>query len=51
MTLYNSISEINLKQWDDLLNHSSTVNFFQTKECYDFYARISFVEAFAFGVS
>lgn len=51
MTLYNYISEINLKQWDDLLNHSATANFFQSKQCYDFYDGLSFVEAFAFGVS
>lgn len=37
--------------WKELVANSSTANFFQTKECYDFYASLSFLEPFVFGVT
>lgn len=37
--------------WKELVANSSTANFFQTKECYDFYASLSFLDPFIFGVT
>lgn len=51
INVHKSVCEINTNQWDELINHSSTASFFQTKECYDFYASLSFMQAFVFGVS
>jgi len=51
MILHKEISEINIAQWHKLLEESSTATFFQTKECYDFYASLSFLTPFVFGVS
>lgn len=46
-----SVSEkIDVTAWKGLIVKSSTANFFQTKECFDFYSSLSFMEAFAFGV-
>ncbi|MDR0830196.1 MAG: aminoacyltransferase [Prevotellaceae bacterium] len=44
-------SEIEAKQWENLIKISPVSSFFQTKECYDFYCSLSFLEPFAFGVS
>lgn len=43
-------SEINLADWQRLIDKSETSSFFQTKECYDFYAALSFMQPFVFGV-
>ena len=51
MIFHKEISEIDNAQWHKLLEESSTVTFFQTKECYDFYASLSFLTPFVFGVS
>jgi len=51
MIFHKEISEINIAQWQKLLEESSTATFFQTKECYDFYASLSFLTPFVFGVS
>lgn len=42
---------IDVTAWEELIAQSSTANFFQTKECYDFYSGLSFLEAFVFGVT
>lgn len=44
-------SDINEVQWNQLTQMSPYATFFQTKECYDFYASLSFIEAFVYGVS
>lgn len=44
-------SEIDASQWKELSEDSSVASYFQTKECYDFYCSLSFMEPFAFGVS
>lgn len=51
INVYKSVCEINTNQWQQLVDHSPTASFFQTKECYDFYASLSFMQAFVFGVS
>ena len=51
MTIYSNISEIDLSQWTNLVHGSSTASFFQTPECYDFYASLGFMNAFVYGVS
>lgn len=51
INVHKSVCEIDTNQWDELIDHSSTASFFQTKECYDFYASLSFMQAFVFGVS
>jgi len=51
MTIHTSLSEIDNKQWRDLTESSPIASFFQTRECYDFYASLSFLEPFVFGVS
>jgi hypothetical protein len=33
---------IDVTAWEELIAQSSTANFFQTKECYDFYSGLSF---------
>lgn len=45
------ISEIDQTQWDELVAKSPTASFFQTRECYDFYASLSFMKPFIYGVS
>jgi len=37
--------------WEKLVENSSNSTFFQTKECYDFYASLSFLEPFICGVT
>ncbi|MGC3978982.1 MAG: peptidoglycan bridge formation glycyltransferase FemA/FemB family protein [Paludibacteraceae bacterium] len=51
MILYNSVDEINLSQWQELIHRSATATFFQTRECFDFYNSLSFLKPFVFGVS
>ena len=51
MVVHSNINEIDLKQWLDLVAKSQTASFFQTPECYDFYASLSFLKPFVFGVS
>ncbi len=46
-----SVTDINPLQWSDLLAQSPTASFFQSPECYDFYASLSFLKPFVFGVS
>lgn len=47
LTIFN---EINQAQWRSLLSASKYVSFFQTPECYSFYAKQSIFEPFVFGV-
>jgi lipid II:glycine glycyltransferase (peptidoglycan interpeptide bridge formation enzyme) len=42
--------KVDFRSWDDLYHSSSTSNFFQSKECYQFYKELSFIEAFILGV-
>lgn len=42
--------EINIEQWQHLVENSDTASFFQTKTCYDFYCSLSFMQAFAYAV-
>ncbi len=51
MIIYNSVSEIDPSQWDELVEKSPTATFFQTRACYDFYSSLSFLKPFVFGVS
>jgi len=51
MTLHNSFSEINSLQWNELVGSSPTATFFQTAECYNFYASLSFLKPFVVGIS
>ncbi|MEI6754767.1 MAG: peptidoglycan bridge formation glycyltransferase FemA/FemB family protein [Paludibacter sp.] len=51
MIVYKSYSEIDKEQWNELMQISPTTTFFQTRECYDFYASLSFLKPFVFGVS
>ncbi len=43
--------EIDVIAWRELMSTSSTANFFQSKECFDFYSSLFFFEAFALGVT
>jgi len=51
MTVHTNISEINIEQWKQLVENSPVASFFQTPECYEFYASLSFLEPFVFAVS
>ena len=51
MTIHTNISEMNSEQWQQLIAGSSVASFFQTCECYDFYASLSFLDSFIFGIS
>lgn len=51
MTIHTSVTEIDSNQWNDLVKKSLTSSFFQTPECYDFYASLSFLDPFVFAVS
>ena len=44
-------NEINSEQWQSLIQTSPFSSYFQTKECYDFYSSLTFLESFVFGVS
>lgn len=49
--IISSILEINSQQWDELIVKSPTASFFQTRACFDFYASLSFMKPFVYGVS
>lgn len=49
--LHSSINDIDPAQWEELVQHSPTASFFQTRACYDFYASLSLLQPFVFGVS
>lgn len=44
---FNNISP---DEWNDLIQSSQTATYFQTKECYAFYASLSFLKPFVFAV-
>ena len=46
-----SFNEIDASEWQQLVARSPTASFFQTKECYDFYQKLVFLEGFLFGIS
>ena len=43
-------NEINIEKWQNLAKISPFSSYFQTKECYDFFSSLSFLEPFVFGV-
>ena len=45
-----TVEEINSRAWDALAKASSVTSWFQTREAYDFFGGLSFLETFAFGV-
>ena len=49
--LHSSINDIDPAQWESLVHYSPTASFFQTRACYDFYASLTFLQPFVFGVS
>ena len=49
--IHSTVSEIDLLQWNELVDKSSTASFFQTPDCYDFYTSLSFMKPFVYGVS
>jgi len=51
MKVYDTFSEIDRTQWQELAVQSPTASFFQTPECYEFFAAFSFLKPFVFGVS
>jgi serine/alanine adding enzyme len=51
MKIYTEVSEIKQEDWDELVVNSPTASFFQTRECYDFFASLSFMRPFIYGVS
>lgn len=51
MQIHSDISEIEQSQWQQLVAESSMASFFQTPECYNFYASLSFLKPFIFGVT
>lgn len=51
MIIHSSFSEINRIQWNNLVATSSSASFFQTPECYEFYAGLSFLKPFVFAVT
>ena len=51
MKIHSKIAEIDNEQWQQLVEKSPVASFFQTRECYDFYESLSFLEPFVFGVS
>lgn len=44
------VNEIKCSDWNELVSNSSVATWFQTREAYDFYQSLSFLEAFAFAV-
>jgi hypothetical protein len=50
MFLTNHINEIDIVQWEELVDSSPTASFFSTKKCYDFYASLPFLDEFIFAV-
>ena len=51
MIVHSSFSEINRTQWENLVASSPSASFFQTPECYEFYAGLSFLKPFVFAVT
>ena len=51
MIIHSSFSEINRAQWINLVATSPSTSFFQTPECYEFYAGLSFLKPFVFAVT
>ena len=51
MKIHRNISEIDKKQWQQLIDNSPVASFFQTPECYELYASLSFLKPFVFAVS
>lgn len=51
ITILSDINEIDKGQWQRLVRKSQTATFFQTPECYDFYASLTFLKPFVFGLS
>jgi hypothetical protein len=50
MFLTNNIKEIDIVQWEELIDLSPTASFFSTKKCYDLYASLPFLNEFIFAV-
>jgi lipid II:glycine glycyltransferase (peptidoglycan interpeptide bridge formation enzyme) len=50
MFLTDNIEDIDIVQWEKLVDSSPTASFFSTKKCYDFYASLSFLNEFIFAV-
>lgn len=44
------IQNVSVATWDDLAKASTTATWFQTKEAYDFFDSLPFLESFGFGV-
>ncbi len=51
MIKLHSYESIELVQWQKLIERSTNVCFFQTPECYDFYASLSFVNPIVYAIS
>ncbi|MEA4935656.1 MAG: GNAT family N-acetyltransferase [Paludibacter sp.] len=47
----NDINRIDVSLWTDLIRENDTASFFQTPECYHFYASLSFLKPFIYAVS
>ena len=47
----NDINRIDVSQWTYLIRENDTATFFQTPECYHFYASLSFLKPFVYAVS
>ncbi len=50
-SIHKSVSEIDEKQWEQLVTSSPTASFFQTKEFYCFLSKLSFLKPFVYAVS
>ncbi len=44
------VTDIDTTEWKRLAEESPNASYFQTKECFDFYASLPFMEAFVWGV-
>ncbi len=51
MQILTDIAQIDRKQWDELVASSAVATFFQTAECYDFYASLDYLDAFVVAVT
>ena len=51
MKIMNNVGQIDAVQWSKLVVISSTANFFQTKECFDFFDSLPMFSAFIYGVA
>ncbi|GAB1414658.1 hypothetical protein MASR2M117_00640 [Paludibacter sp.] len=51
LKLHTHINEIEREAWKNLLDNSSYASFFQSPQCYEFYASLSFMQPFVFAVS